>query len=210
MTGFNKKEIEDLLDNAKNTKLNGAPLVNVFYEHAKKYKRSSGSVRNFYYQYLKEKGENLGVLSVTSLKSFTKCETVELVKKILVGTSKGASVRSVIAKMSSGDEKLALRIQNKFRTTISKDRELVENVKLGLKLANVQFKDPYKCKRGDFLKHRLSKEIDNLFDKVKNREKNKTEELLRVIEKLTLENEQLRKSKVLSIYKNVEKIDQKN
>lgn len=209
MTGFSKREINDLLDCAKRAKLNGAPLVDVFWEHAKVYKRSAGSVRNFYYQYLKTQGENMEELAVSKLKNFTKCETVDILKQVLVGTAKGASVRSVIAKMSGGDEKLSLRIQNKYRATIFKDKVLVEEVKKGLKMQGINFKDPYKKRTEDFLKYRLSREIDNLFDRVKSREKSKTEELLRIIQMLTEENEQLKKSKVLSIYKSIEKADER-
>ena len=142
MRGFSKQEREMLASMARKSKEEGYSLTRVFDEYAKKTKRASGSVRNFYYLLLKENAQEVGGLSANAIKPFDKCETVKIVAEILKRTAGGKSVRRVIEEMAD-EPKAALRIQNKYRNVIKNERELVEGVMQGLERNGIAYKNPY-------------------------------------------------------------------
>lgn len=210
MRGFSQQEREMLADMARKSKQDGFSLTKVFDEYAKKTKRASGSVRNFYYLMLKQGAKEVDNLSANKVKSFDKCETVKIVSEILKRTAGGKSVRRVIEEMAE-NPKHALRLQNKYRNVVKNQREFVQEVMAGLERNGIAYKNPYQkrqAKKG-YAYHRLQREINGLFERVAQKEKIINEQLKEKIKTLEEENERLKQkySPVLAYYK--EKADDK-
>ncbi len=124
MKGYTDKEIKSLLSavNAANEK--GESLSGAFAAFAKKTGRARGSVRNYYYKLMKDAAENeylaekygaLPCLKVNRNVAFSREEEKRLYEKVTEGVKKGKSVRKTVYALAGGDEKLALRYQNKYR-----------------------------------------------------------------------------------------------
>lgn len=165
MKGFTKTEREFLFKEVLNAAKSGKSLSAVFSEVAKKTGRAKGSVRNYYYNLLKDEGQ-MGELSKTmdgvkNLKackgqSFSKEDEDFLISSINSGKKNGKSVRKIIMEISGGDDKLALRYQNKYRNYLSKtEKERFEKTPIGVE--DFKYFD------------KLSKEIDSLVEKIKDK-----------------------------------------
>jgi len=202
MKGFSVKEKEKLIEMAKDSKVNGYSLTKVFNDFAKETSRASGSIRNYYYDLLKENNQFESSLQVNKIVPFTKCETAKLVAQILVGASGGKSVRKVIKEMAN-NEKDALRIQNKYRNVVKNERAFVIAIMQGLEKNNVKYLDPYKKRREkrSFIYNRLKREIDSLLQKLESKEKVLNKELEQKVLKLQEENKVLKEnSKIINFY----------
>ena len=104
------------------------------------------------------------------------------------------SVRKAIFRLSGGDDKLMLRLQNKYRNTLKKNperiaalsRELFGDADIALcKRGKKQGDSPQKIRQkevGQALQKRLEKEINDLYDRLARGLK---EENLRLIEENT-------------------------
>ena len=113
-------------------KQKGKNLSTLFEEYAEKHGKARGSVRNLYYEILsegrkdddfyKEYLEGSG-LQAETICEFERGEADRLVKEILIATQSGKSVRAAIREMAGGNEKVALRYQNKYRNVLTGDRE---------------------------------------------------------------------------------------
>lgn len=99
--------------------------------------KAKGTVRNLYYALAKKSCSDKSFcdkyldgqeIKVSKIIEFDKCAEKELVKKVLMGKQQGRSVRGVIMELASGDGKLALRYQNKFRNAVKLNPQLVSNV----------------------------------------------------------------------------------
>ncbi len=203
MKGFSKKEKQRLVEMARDCKEKGYSLTKVFLDFAKQTNRASGSVRNYYYELLKE-GESLTQgLGANKIIPFSKCQTAKLVSEILTKASSGKSVRRVIKEMTSS-EKEALRIQNKYRNVIKHEKDFVKKVMQGLDKAGLEYLDPYKKQKEkrSFIYARLKREIDGLLERLNGKEKLLNKELEEKVAILEEENKVLkRESKVLKFYK---------
>ncbi len=186
MKGFSFQEKNELIQMAKTSKEKGCSLSSVFSAFAKKHKRADGSVRNYYYALIKSDGYSGEGLTAEHVKPFDKRETLDIIEGVLTGASSGKSVRRVIAEMAKGDEKKALRIQNKYRNMVSNDKEFVQEVMRSLEKRGVAFKNPYaeKKEKKSFLYKRLQREINNLFEKIAIKEKKINEQLTKKISDL--------------------------
>lgn len=129
-----EKEKRLLLAEAKKAADEGRSLTEAFKTVATETKKAVGSVRNFYYSLLKsgasdralkEKYPQLSALTVKKKKEFTLSEEEELLKAVDEGVARGKSVRRVIRELTAGDEKLALRYQNKYRNLTRERRACV-------------------------------------------------------------------------------------
>lgn len=187
MKGFTKIEREFLLKEVLNAAKSGKSLSTVFSEVAKKTGKAKGSVRNYYYNLLKDERQmdelSKTIVGVKNLKacraqSFSKEDEDFLLSSIKSGKKSGKSVRKIIMEISGGDDKLALRYQNKYRNYISKtERERLE--KAPIHAEDFKYFD------------KLSKEIDGLVEKIKDKYateclklKKENDELLRQIKTL--------------------------
>ena len=129
-------------------------LGSAFERMAQKSGRSANSVRNFYYSQLKmfqllptlasDLEITLPEQKRGSFELFTESEIRSLVENILVGKAAGKSVRAVIASLSKGDTKLALRLQNKYRSMLTHHRAYIVEVMKSLKERGIEYYDPYR------------------------------------------------------------------
>lgn len=119
-------------------------LSGMFSLYAKITNRKPNSVRNYYYAELnelennKERRKNLGInISLhqkVEQKEFTEDETENLVLEILRLTSKGISVRKACMQLADGDINKMVRLQNKFRAVVVKNKPLYDKCLNILKL----------------------------------------------------------------------------
>lgn len=99
--------------------------------------KAKGTVRNLYYALAKlsrtdedfrEKYLGGKTLSVNTSVVFNKSEERALVKNVFLKIQSGKSVRKSISELARGDEKLALRFQNKYRSILKNNPALVAEV----------------------------------------------------------------------------------
>ncbi len=171
--------------------------------------KAKGTVRNLYYALAKMSQSDqefcdkyLGgkAVEVEKIVSFSEVEERKLIKDILTLTSRGVSVRKAIKELSEGQEKVALRYQNKYRNAISKKPELIKEIKEQLKEEGVIFKEK-DAKNERFIKisdeqfEKLKKEIDGLVGRIQLKERKENEYLRQKI--AVLEKENLRLANLL-------------
>lgn len=188
MKGFTQNETELLLTEVIDSTKKGKSLSAVFQDVANLTGRAKGSVRNYYYNVLKNENKKSelnktidGVCNLVAVraKAFSKEDEESLISAVEKGKSQGKSVRRVIMELANGDDKLYLRYQNKYRNYLSKKNKTKLNDE-NFRVEDFKYFD------------RLSKEIDGLVEKIK---KKYAEEC----SKLKKENEDL--SKELSFFK---------
>lgn len=185
INGYTEEEAKSLVEFIKEGKQKGKTLTYLFETYGLQNGRAKGSVRNYYYALMKnEKGDERIVklldgseLSVEKIREFTEEETDEALRSILAEKSKGLSVRRAIFNLSGGDDKLMLRLQNKYRNTLRKEPERIagiaaemglneeaENVRKGGR-TNAEGRNSRLPDR-DFLRRRLENEINALYDRL--------------------------------------------
>ena len=136
INGYTEEEAKSLVDYIKEGKRKGKTLTYLFATYGLEHGRAKGSVRNYYYALMKnERGDERIVklldgsqLSVEKIKEFSPEETDEVLRSILREKSKGISVRRAIFNLSGGDDKLMLRLQNKYRNMLKKQPEKIVEV----------------------------------------------------------------------------------
>ncbi|MCL2621704.1 MAG: hypothetical protein FWD32_01580 [Firmicutes bacterium] len=126
-TNWNKNEIAQLLKLVENS----SNRYTAFITHAKIFNRKPNSVRNFYYQLIKDNTYGAKHIASKTAK-FTATTTNNLIKEILLATTRGQSVRNTCLTLSNNNPQLMLRMQNKYRNILSKKPEQIEKVKQSL------------------------------------------------------------------------------
>jgi len=202
INGYTEEEAKNLVDFIKAGKQKGKTLTYLFELYGLQNGRAKGSVRNYYYALMKnEKGDERIVklldgseLSVEKIREFTEEETDEALRSILAEKSKGLSVRRAIFNLAKGDDKLMLRLQNKYRNTLKKEPQRIAEIAMEMGLqeeaervkragrTTAEGKHPRLPER-DFLRRRLENEINALYD--------------RLAQALKTENERLREENAL-------------
>ena len=133
MSKLSKEKINELLTAAEKAINEERSLSAVFKNFAEKNGRAKGGIRNLYYSLLKagkddpaliEKYPSLKNLKAEKNNAFTEREEKELFMKVQEGVKRGKSVRKTIKELARGDEKTALRYQNKYRNMM-KERGVV-------------------------------------------------------------------------------------
>lgn len=167
INGYTAEEAKELIDYVSAGKKEGKALSYLFAGFGAAHGRAKGSVRNYYYSLLKKTQDERVVelldgsqLSVEKIKTFTEEETDEALRSILQEKAKGMSVRKAIRNLAGGDDKMTLRLQNKYRNLLKKQPERVREMaeKLGLKSVV-----PFPTEREKSALHRrLESEIDAL------------------------------------------------
>lgn len=144
INGYTKEEAKELVDYIAEGKKEGKALSYLFASFGKEHGRAKGSVRNYYYTLLKQREDERVVklldgtnLSVEKIRAFSEEETDEALRSILKEKAKGMSVRRAIKNVAAGDDKLMLRLQNKYRNLLKKQPERVREIaeELGVKSA---------------------------------------------------------------------------
>ena len=189
--GFKEKDIwglkEYLLKNSNR------PLTKIFKEYAGRVGKEEGTVRNLYYAAAKKCRENKEFckkyfdgkeIRVSKIKPFSAEETRELVKKILLKKEEGKSVRKAVGELSRGNLKLALRLQNKYRSAISSNKTIED-----LKQHGVIIKKPAQISEEE----KTKKRIDELLKKISFDLRKENEELKAKLLKLESEKAETKK-----------------
>lgn len=195
INGYGIQEAKALIDFVSEGKKRGESLSRLFGEYGKRCGRAAGSVRNYYYQFLKSEDARAKEilrgkrLRAEKIRAFTDAERDEMLKKILSERSKGYSVRRSIANICAGNEKLMLRYQNKYRNLIKKQPALIEETAKEMGLETVM-----PARRSDFLQRRLEREINDLYDRLAVALREENDRLKKAVERLTEENEILRRA----------------
>ncbi len=191
INGYTEEEAKTLVEYIKEGKSKGKTLTYLFESYGLRHGRAKGSVRNYYYALMKnERGDERIVklldgseLSVEKIREFSPEETEEVLRSILAEKSKGMSVRRAIFNLSQGDDKLMLRLQNKYRNTLKKQPERIARIaeEMGLKEEAERIfaaeKTPAKVADRDFLRRRLESEINALYDRLAQGLKSENERL---------------------------------
>lgn len=198
--GYKEKDIIGLANFIKERK--NQSLSNLFESYSIKSGKAKGTIRNLYYELAKKSAQDKNFcdkyfngkpLKVSIIKEFNSEEERSLIKQILIGKTKGKSVRSIIMGLSNGDGKTALRLQNKYRNAIKNNKDKVSEIILELQNEGYEIKELNK-KKNTFISdenfEKLKNEINNLFSRISQKERKENEFLKEKI--LILEKENLR------------------
>ncbi len=182
INGYTEEEARNLVEYIKEGKQKGKTLTYLFETYGLRHGRAKGSVRNYYYALMRNEREDERIvklldgsqLSVEKIKEFSPEETEGVLRSILAEKSKGMSVRRAIFNLSKGDDKLMLRLQNKYRNMLKKQPERIATLaeEMGLKeeaeriLGAGKEEKGEKMKSKDFLRRRLESEINALYDRL--------------------------------------------
>lgn len=193
INGYTEEEARNLVEYIKEGRSKGKTLTYLFETYGVQHGRAKGSVRNYYYALMKnERGDERIVrlldgssLTVGKIREFTEEETDEVLRSILKEKSKGLSVRRAIFRLANGDDKLMLRLQNKYRNTLKKDPARIAQIATELGMDDEAEKltrqnKPYTEKAipdRDFLRRRLESEINALYDRLARTLKDENERL---------------------------------
>lgn len=182
INGYTEEEATGLIEYIYTGKSMGKTLSYLFETYGREHSRAKGSVRNYYYALLKNRGDDERIdrlldgknLTAGQIRSFTEEETDELLKTILAEKSKGYSVRRAIINLANGDERLMLRMQNKYRNLLKKQPERV---------AHAAREAGYPEEK-TFLQRKLEREIDALYARLAGNLRKENEMLRTELEKL--------------------------
>lgn len=192
INGYTEEEAKSLVEYIWAGKQAGKTLTYLFETYGAEHGRAKGSVRNYYYALMKNPKHDERVvklldgkeLSVEQIKEFSEEETDRALRSILAEKSKGISVRRAICNLAKGDDKLMLRLQNKYRNVLKKQPERIEAIaaELGMNTADKSF-----------LQRRLENEINALYDRLTQSLKEENVRLSAENLRLKRENETLKR-----------------
>lgn len=192
INGYTEEEAKSLVEYIWSGKQAGKTLTYLFETYGAEHGRAKGSVRNYYYALMKNSKQDERVvklldgkqLSVERIREFTEEETDKVLRSILAEKSKGLSVRRAICNLSKGDDKLMLRLQNKYRNVLKKQPERIEAIasELGMGASDKSF-----------LQRRLENEINALYDRLTQSLKEENSRLSTENARLKRENEALKR-----------------
>ena len=210
-------EIKKLFTLVEDYKKQNLSLSKCFSTYANLTNRKPNSVRNYYYQelsFLENNPDQCKKLKIDITKhlkvvgkSFTKEETNELIKNIINLTNKGYSVRKACLELANNDVNEMVRLQNKYRSVISKDSEILNNCLSNLKEKGVFKKQPSNITVLPVRKNKLNdNDIQSLFLGLVNIVKKTAEENANTTLKKQLQeaNNNLRKTLVELTKKEIE------
>ncbi len=223
INGYTEEEAKNLVEFIKNGKRKGKTLTYLFELYGLQRGRAKGSVRNYYYTLMKNERADERIvklldgseLTVEKIREFTEEETDKAIRSILAEKSKGLSVRRAIFNLSRGDDKLTLRLQNKYRNVLKKDPLRIAAIaaEMGLEEEAAQVrkraenasersqavKEQSQSERRrilipdkDVLQKRLEEEINGLYDRLAKALKAENERLRAENAALKAENEKMR------------------
>lgn len=210
-------EIKKLFTLVEDYKKQNLSLSKCFSTYANLTNRKPNSVRNYYYQelsFLENNPDQCKKLKIDITKhlkvvgkSFTKEETNELIKNIINLTNKGYSVRKACLELANNDVNEMVRLQNKYRSVISKDSELLNTTLNSLKEKGIFKKQPSNITVLPVRKNKLNdNDIQSLFLGLVNIVKKSAEENANTTLKNQLQeaNNNLRKTLVELTKKEIE------
>ena len=208
INGYTEEEARELVEYIKDGKKKGKTLTYLFAAYGASHGRAKGSVRNYYYALMKNPTNDQRIvemlsgsqLSVEKIREFTEEETTEVLRNILKEKSKGISVRRAICNLSAGDDKLMLRLQNKYRNTLKQEPHRIAEIasELGLERSVKGLGESGATRtqrvQSDILQRRLENEINSLYDRLTKALKAENERLRSENASLKQENERMKKA----------------
>lgn len=133
------------------------PIIRAFEAVAERSGLKSNTIRNYYYRYIhahEELRKNEMVSKKDDFnqedaigKAFTDQETQELMRTMLIAQAQGESVRGCANRISSGDKRVLIRLQNKYRSIIAREPGYVEELMLQMKSEGITCYNPYTRER---------------------------------------------------------------
>lgn len=141
--GWTQQEDRLLLSAAQSARQDGRALRSVFEEVAAQTGRKPNSIRNYYYERIKQGDVEGELCRSAAFVPFERNEVRAMLRTILAQRAKGISVRSCTLAMGNGDTRSMLRYQNKYRSVIKKDPALVREVMAELTNEGIAAFDPY-------------------------------------------------------------------
>lgn len=182
INGYTQEEAETLVNYIHEGREEGKTLSYLFDSYGKSHGRAKGSVRNYYYTLLKSRGDERVErllagkdLHAERIREFTEEETEEVIKKILIERSKGLSVRRAIRNIAGENEKMMLRLQNKYRNILKKEPERIQRAGESMGITFPFARDE---QRNRSLKKRIEREIDSVYKQINHSLKEENERLL--------------------------------
>lgn len=123
--GWNEKEIKTLFNIIEKNAEKNLPIMRSFEQFSKKSRKNKLTIRNFYYNFIKILKNNpqvaskyeidLSKHSVQNFEHFDENQEKELMANIEELMNKGHSAREACQKLSGGDIKKMIRLQNKYQ-----------------------------------------------------------------------------------------------
>ena len=216
INGYTEDEARELIEFVEEGKRSGKTLTALFAAFGERHGRARGSVRNYYYALMKNEQSDERIvklldgrrLSVGKIRAFTEEEADEAIRSILLEKAKGLSVRKAIFQLSKGDDKLMLRLQNKYRNTLKKEPERIAAIERELfgeeRTKTKKGWGVYELSDGltpilkgeearQMMQKRLEKEINALYDRLTKALKEENARLTEENSLLRAELERLRK-----------------
>lgn len=129
----------------------GQTLKSAFTYVAEKTGRKPDSIRNYYYQSLREEDapEELRAMRAQPFIPFAEEDVNALLREILSARAEGVSVRACVQRMGNGDRALALRYQNKYRSILKNRPDWIEQTVLQLREEGINCPNPYDTMRSN-------------------------------------------------------------
>ena len=124
--GWSDAEEKLLWETAEDAQSRGLPLKAVFEHIAERTGRKPNSIRNYYYQQVRERDADRP--RAARFTPFTQGEVDDLMRQVLTATGQGQSVRACLSRISGGDHSRMLRYQNKYRSVIKSRPEYVQSI----------------------------------------------------------------------------------
>ena len=216
INGYTEDEARELIEFVEEGKRSGKTLTALVAAFGERHGRARGSVRNYYYALMKNEQSDERIvklldgrrLSVGKIRAFTEEEADEAIRSILLEKAKGLSVRKAIFQLSKGDDKLMLRLQNKYRNTLKKEPERIAAIERELfgeeRTKSKKGRGVYELSDGltpilkgeearQMMQKRLEKEINALYDRLTKALKEENARLAEENSLLRAELERLRK-----------------
>ena len=125
--GWSDAEEKLLWETAEEAQDKGLPLKAVFEHIADRTGRKPNSIRNYYYQQVRERDADRP--HAARFTPFTQNEVDDLMRQVLTAVGQGQSVRACLSRISGGDHSRMLRYQNKYRTVLKHRPEMIEAVR---------------------------------------------------------------------------------
>lgn len=140
--GWSAAEDNDLFAQTEAAQKNGVPLKRIFDAVAEQTGRQPNSVRNYYYARVK-RDMDAASRHNPAFVSFTEAESEQLLVSVLTALSAGESVRACTMRLGGGDTRAMLRYQNKYRSLLKSNPDMVQRVLEQLRRNGVRCQDPY-------------------------------------------------------------------
>lgn len=125
-----QKRIAELFEYVQKTDKANIPRLKAFTNFANKHNLKCETIRNLYYTSVKQYKLN-NLFKIGKCNHFEEDELKQILQRLVQEINKTHSVRKACYNLSNGDAKLMLRLQNKYRSVLKNEPQLL--IEMGLK-----------------------------------------------------------------------------